>query len=478
MSYAAPLPPRGTFAAWRQAARVAVSHRIPPDQLEWNGDGGLFAADPLPVAPGPDQIRVPEGFLKLAEQVIWHSAPERFSLLYQALWRLDQRDGTPLSQTNTLGRRLHLMAKGVSRDIHKMHAFVRFREIPSDTPRRSFAAWFEPEHNTLEPGATFFAKRFADMDWMIATPQLTAQFRDGVLSFGPAGARPDLPDDASESLWATYFANIFNPARIKLDAMRSEMPLKYWKNLPETRLIPEMLKDAEARVQRMRDAGASAARPGSAPVSTRYRDAMPQAAALPDSLDHARDAAMQCRRCGLCEAATQTVWGAGAPDAALMIVGEQPGDQEDLAGRPFVGPAGQALHQAMAAAGVDAGKVWLTNAVKHFKFTPRGKQRLHQSPDRAEIEHCRWWLGLEIGYIQPRLTLALGASAAFALTGDASPLAARRGKVQIGLHDGPVLVSWHPAHILRLPDPEVQSRARQELIDDLRLAFAMAGAEA
>ena len=146
-----------------------------------------------------------------------------------------------------------------------MHAFVRFRELPSDTPRRSFAAWFEPEHNTLEPGSSFFAKRFADMDWLIATPRLTAQFRDGVLDFGPAGARPDLPDDASESLWATYFANIFNPARIKLDAMRSEMPMKYWKNLPETRLIPEMLKDAEARVQRMREAGASAARPGSAP---------------------------------------------------------------------------------------------------------------------------------------------------------------------------------------------------------------------
>ena len=121
-------------------------------------------------------------------------------------------------------------------------------------------------------------------------------------------------------------------------------------------------------------------------------------------------------------------------------------------------------------------QVWLTNAVKHFKFTPRGKQRMHQSPDRAEIEHCRWWLGLEIGFIQPRLTVALGASAAFALTGDASPLTARRGKVQTGLHNGPVLVSWHPAHILRLPDATAQARARQELADDLRLASAMASA--
>lgn len=473
MRYGVSLPSRGTFDAWRQAARVSISHRIPPDQIDWNGTDGLFAAALLPDVLGPHQIRVPEVFIKLAGSVIWHTAPERLSLLYLALWRIDQHDGTPLLQADPLGRRLHLMAKNVGRDIHKMHAFVRFREMPSDGPRRRFAAWFEPEHNTLEPGSTFFAKRFADMDWMIATPRLTAEFRDGILSFGPAGARPDLPDDATESLWATYFANIFNPARIKLDAMRSEMPKKYWRNLPETRLIPEMLKDAKARVQRMRDAGSTAARPGSAVVSTRYRSAMPHAPVLPDTLDDARIAASQCRRCGLCEAATQTVWGEGAADASLMIVGEQPGDQEDLAGRPFIGPAGQVLHQAMHEAGVDQSKVWLTNAIKHFKFIPRGKRRMHQSPDRQEIEHCRWWLGLELGFVRPRLTLALGASAAFALTGDATPISARRGKTQAGLHDGPVLVTWHPPYILRLTDPEQQLIARKELVGDLAVAIFM-----
>ena len=473
MTYAVTLPERGTFDAWRAAARVAISHRIPPDNLDWTGAGGLFAAAPLPHDPGPHQVRVTAEFLKLAGSVIWHTAPDRFALLYQALWRTDARDGTPLSQADPLGRRLHLMAKAVARDIHKMHAFVRFRECTSEGPRRRFAAWFEPEHDTLEPGSAFFAKRFTDMDWMIATPRLTAQFTDGVLTFGPPAARPDLPDDASEALWATYFANIFNPARIKLNAMRSEMPLKYWKNLPETRLIPEMLKDAEARVQRMHAAGATATRPGAATVSTRYRAAMPQAADLPDTLDAARSAALQCRRCALCEAATQTVWGEGDPDAALMIVGEQPGDREDLTGRPFVGPAGQVLHQAMAAAGVRADKVWLTNAVKHFKFAPRGKQRLHVSPDRPEIDHCRWWLGLELGFVQPRITVALGASAAYALTGNQGPLTDRRGKVETGLHNGPVLMSWHPSYILRLTDPQAQDRARQDLTHDLITAFAL-----
>jgi uracil-DNA glycosylase family protein len=155
-------------------------------------------------------------------------------------------------------------------------------------------------------------------------------------------------------------------------------------------------------------------------------------------------------------------------------VGEQPGDQEDLTGRPFVGPAGQVLHQAMTAAAVDTGKVWLTNAVKHFKFMPQGKQRLHVTPDQTEVVQCRWWLGQELAFIRPQLTLALGATAAFALTGNDAPLSARRGQIEEGLHQGPVLISWPPAYILRLNDPIVQKRARDELTKDLRAAFALA----
>ncbi len=293
MNHTVSLPDRGVFDAWRAAARLAMSHRIPPDQIDWTGSGGLFAAGPLPPAPGLHQVRVPQAFVQLAGSVIWHSDPARFALLYQALWRIDQRDGNPLSQADPLGRRLQLLAKNVGRDIHKMHAFVRFRECPSDGPRRRFAAWFEPEHNTLEPGSSFFAKRFADMDWMIATPRLTAQFQGGTLTFGAAAPRPALPDDASEGLWAIYFANIFNPARIKLDAMRSEMPKKYWKNLPETRLIPAMLQDAEARVQRMHAAGATTPRAGSSVISTRYRATMAQAPDTPDATDAALAAAQQ-----------------------------------------------------------------------------------------------------------------------------------------------------------------------------------------
>lgn len=474
MSYSITLPDRGLFDAWRDAARIAISHRIPPDRMDWSGPAGLFEAEPLPLECGPHRALVPHAFVKLASSVVWHAAPERLALLYQALWRLDRREGDPLSQADPLGRRLNLMTRAVGRDIHKMHAFVRFRELPSDG-RRRFAAWFEPEHHTLEPGSSFFARRFADMDWVIATPRLAARFEDGQLTFCPGGARPDLPEDASESLWATYFANIFNPARVKLDAMRSEMPKKYWKNLPETRLIPDMLKDAEARVERMREAATTLPRPGAAAVSTRYRAAMPMAPDMPETLEQARAAAVQCRRCRLCEAATQTVWGEGSPSAPLMIVGEQPGDREDLEGRPFVGPAGRLLRDVMGEARIDPSSVWLTNAVKHFKFSPRGKIRLHQNPDRHEIFHCRWWLGQELAFIRPGLVVALGASAAFALTENAAPLGPRRGTIETGLHGGPVLITWHPSAILRQEDRSVAARARSELADDLVSAATASG---
>jgi DNA polymerase len=476
MTFVVSLPEQGTLTAWRAAARRAISHRIAPDKIDWSGGGGLFHGDPLPDGEGPHSARVPSDFIDLLGSVIWHSETERFDLLYRALWRLDARDANPLSQTDPIGHRLHLMAKSVRRDIHKMHAFVRFRELAPHGDRRSFGAWFEPEHNALEPGVGFFVKRFSDMDWVIATPKLTACFEAGRLTFAEGGRPQNMPADASEELWATYFANIFNPARIKLDAMRSEMPKKYWKNLPETQLIPAMLEQAEARVRRMHAAGAASPRPGSAAISRRYRAALPQPREVPLTLADAQAAAAQCRRCGLCEAASQTVWGRGPNDAAIMIVGEQPGDQEDLCGEPFVGPAGTLLRSIMSQAGLAPENAWLTNAVKHFKFTPRGKQRLHKNPSRSEIEHCRWWLRLELALIQPRITLALGASAAFALTDDDSPVSQRRGRVETGLHGGPVLVSWHPSYILRSPDPQVQARLKLELSADIATAMPRAAA--
>ena len=473
------LPERGTFEAWRDAARTLAGHDIPPEAVEWTlGDAGagLFGSDPLPPGPGHPPA-VPRAFLDLAETVILHRDPAAPALLYQALTGLQRRPRLLADAADPLVRRLRLLEKSVRRDIHKMRAFVRFRELPSAGARRRFAAWFEPEHRIVEANAGFFTRRFADMDWAIHTPDLSALWTDGALSFAPGAPRPDLPDDAAEELWATYFANIFNPARIKLGSMRLHMPRKYWKNMPETAQIPAMLAAAEGRVQAMAAAAATESPARAAAITARYRAAMPRAPERIGSLEEARAACALCTRCGLCEAATQAVFGEGPAEAALMLVGEQPGDHEDLQGRPFVGPAGQVLDAAMAEAGIARDRVWLTNAVKHFKFVPRGKRRLHQRPDQHEVSHCRWWLDLERELVRPRLTVALGATAALALTGSGADLTRRRGQVEQTLA-GPVLPSWHPSAILRQPDRDRAAIMRRDLVKDLALALSLAAAPA
>ncbi|QIR86164.1 UdgX family uracil-DNA binding protein [Paracoccus sp. AK26] len=464
------LPRFGRFQAWRDAARQLASNRVSPTDVTWD-DGGLFGSDPVP-PPGPQPVTASKDFLDLARTVASHSDPERWALLYTALMRLQDDRGFIANPADPLTDRLGRMAKSVRRDIHKMHAFVRFHELPAQGPRRSFGAWFEPEHPILEAATPFFAKRFADMDWLIATPEGTARF-DGTITYDPPADRPNLPEDASHDLWQTYFANIFNPARIKTQAMRSEMPVKYWKNLPETGLIAQMLADAPRRVQAMRDAGASTAPGFAAKVTARIRQAPDES--MPQDMDSAGRQASRCTRCDLCHAATQTVWGKGNSAAPLMIVGEAPGDQEDLQGLPFVGPAGQLLHRTMEQAGLDARRVWMTNAVKHFKFTPRGKRRIHQTPNVSEIKHCRWWLDLERGFVQPRLTLAMGATAAFALTGNNRPLTPRRGQVERALDGGPVLLTWHPSLILRL-DGDRAAEAQKQFAQDLAQARQMIAA--
>jgi DNA polymerase len=174
------------------------------------------------------------------------------------------------------------------------------------------------------------------------------------------------------------------------------------------------------------------------------------------------------------EATTRAVLGEGPSGAALAFVGEQPGDDEDRAGRPFVGPAGKLLNRAFAEAGVVREASYLTNAVKHFKFEQRGKRRLHKKPSVGEIEHARWWLNLELSLVAPRLIVALGATAARALAGRALAVAEHRGP--ISFLNRPGYLTVHPAYVLRLPEPELQAQAYADLVEDLRRAQALAQA--
>ncbi len=205
------------------------------------------------------------------------------------------------------------------------------------------------------------------------------------------------------------------------------------------------------------------------------------APALEPSLDLAQlaDAARGCRACPLWEPATQTVFGEGRPTARIVVVGEQPGDQEDLAGKPFVGPAGQLFDRALREAGIDRETMYVTNAVKHFKFIVRGKRRMHQSPKVTEIRACRPWLEAEVARLQPALVIAMGATAATSVFGRAMPVEKSRRQFfdqSIGGHRTRVVVTVHPSYLLRLPDEDAKAAAYAAFVDDLRIAWASTGA--
>jgi uracil-DNA glycosylase family protein len=188
------------------------------------------------------------------------------------------------------------------------------------------------------------------------------------------------------------------------------------------------------------------------------------------SLKTLREEAADCRACPLWKDATQTVFGEGPQAAQVMLVGEQPGDKEDLAGKPFVGPAGQMLDRALEQAGIDRRQVYVTNAVKHFKFVPRGKIRLHQKPNTSEIRACRQWYERELASIKPMLVVAMGATAAQGVFGKITPINKNRGRL-VELDDGiKALVTVHPSYLLRLPDADAKAREYQRFVDDLKMA--------
>ena len=186
-----------------------------------------------------------------------------------------------------------------------------------------------------------------------------------------------------------------------------------------------------------------------------------------------REETANCRACPLWKDATQTVFGEGPPHAPIMLVGEQPGDKDDLAGKPFIGPAGQMLDRALQEAGIDRTQVYVTNAVKHFKFVPRGKIRLHQKPGTPEIRACRPWYERELAAIKPALVVAMGATAAQSLFGRITPINKNRGQLIELDHGVQALVTVHPSYLLRLPDADAKAREYERFVDDLRIAAAL-----
>ena len=485
---------------FRRAARRLLAQQVAPECVSWHSSStrvqDLFAGtDTAPgeasaqAAADAPAVNVPPEFLPLCQSVILHSDPNRFGLLYRLLWRLVHEPGLRHDPLDADRVRAEHLAHAVRRDMHKMKAFVRFTSVQDETFRANptggplHVAWFEPEHHIAEATAPFFARRFTQMRWAILTPEASIRWDGSSIHFGPGASKADAPPaDAGEQLWLTYYQHIFNPARLKLKMMQKEMPRKYWKNLPEAQFISELTAQSAQRQATMIEQAPSTPRrripvfkDGSAAIAraqTALALGQVQRGDKPLTLQALNDAAQRCRDCPIGQHATQAVCGEGPSNARVMVIGEQPGDQEDLRGRPLVGPAGQLFDQALAELGWQRSKLFITNAVKHFKYEPRGKRRLHKTPSQQEAAACAHWLEGEISLVQPEAVIALGATAAASLLGRHVAVMSERGQWFTRADGLRVLVTLHPAALLRTP-PEFQAEAYAAWLKDLRQADSL-----
>lgn len=420
------------FAEWRAAARALLLAAVPPDEVQWIDPGqppDMFG-DEVEAAITPvlerKVGRVPPRFLKLGQAAICHTDSARFATLYSLLWRLQKDRRLLTSRDDPDVSRLNRRVEQVVAEYTRMKTELRFRRAVSADGHKGLMATFVPKHYVLERVAPHFVNEIHGEDWVITTPYRSAYWDRRELSFGPGREAPQ---------------------------RRNQMALSIIAPISKTAEVAAMAVQSDIRPVR------EARRPVPDPSAE-------QAEYL--SLAEARAAVQGCRRCPLFEHATQAVFGEGPERAEVMFVGEQPGDQEDLAGVPFVGPAGRLFDAALERVGIDRRRTYVTNAVKHFKFVPRGKRRLHQRPNAGEISGCRFWLDLERAFVKPRVIVALGATAVQSILGRPATITSLRGK-PIELDDGTLLyVTIHPSYLLRIRDPADKKREAHAFEMDLK----------
>lgn len=409
------------WAGWRAATRALVLAGTEPAAVNWTVGG---APPPLPDSSG--SFNVPRSLVLLASVAIQAREPERFGLLYGLVWRVHRGEPLPDMPGDPDLALAGRLAHAVRADAHRMRTHVRF--MPTGD---GFLGWYRPEHYVLEANAQLVVRRFPSSPLTIVTPDATAHWDGSVLRFGAGLSRVD-DDDTLRAWWDAHASVILADARVGTA-------------IPEAEDLDEVPRP-----------------PDRAPLGSVV---FPVASGR--ALTDARREAAGCARCELCVAASQTVFGEGPANAPLMFVGEQPGDQEDTIGRPFVGPAGQLLDQALEEAGIDRRGTYITNAVKHFKFEPRGKRRIHVSPNPAEIAACGIWLNTERAQIRPKVLVLMGGSAARAVLGRPVAVTRERGNAMV-LPDGQtVFVTVHPSYLLRVPEGAAQQREYAAFVRDL-----------
>jgi probable DNA metabolism protein len=447
-----------TFSDWRTKARKFILHAVPPDKIVWQAEQRslLSGLDDELVDVADKKISIPREFLTLAQTVSCHREAKKWDWLYQALWRITHNEKHLLQiSSDPLIHHLYNLHKAVRRDAHKMKAFVRFRRINKEG-EEFYLAWYRPDHNIVRLVSPFFKRRFSVMKWTIMTPDETVSWDGDELNFSPGiPVNTQNIEDNIEGLWLTYYSAIFNPARIKIKAMKNEMPIRFWHGLPEAAIIPQILADAPRRVEKM----------------MKEQEGLKTSAAefLPEkkTLTTLHTAASVCKGCDLYKCARQTVFGEGPESAKLIIVGEQPGLEEDTKGKPFVGPAGRLLREALEKAKIPEKNIYITNAVKHFKFQLVNGRKLHRTPSTHEVAACKPWVNAEIEVIQPQLVLCLGLTAAKSLIRPGFTMKKDHGRWEPGNSDYQIAATYHPSAILRSPTHEMREEMRDLFEKDL-----------
>lgn len=433
-----------TFIGWRDFARKMILEKRAPQSIQWSsGNLSLFSLNTNEEEQTHSKTKnestyfsVPLDFLRLAEKVAYARDEDRWDLLYRLLYRLqfENRDLMNIDVDPDVYRALNL-AHAVRRDIHKMHAFVRFKKKVKNC-EDIYVAWHQPEHLIVQLAAPFFVRRFGDKPWAIFTPDESAHWDLKNLSFAPGLPQREFQDeDYWDEIWKTYYKSIFNPARIKIKMMKSEMPPKYWSSMPETSLIQTLVREAPQRLQQMA-------------LNHNNVAYVPES----NSLEEIHGALKSCRACPLYkknEELQPAVCGLGHINAKIMIVEDKPSQ------------CGEILDQVLEQNNIPKEKLFLTNAVKHRKIS---------KPTGSEIHACKPWLEAEIKYIKPKIIVVLGSTAALAILGRLPTISKERGKIIRGSAFAEVIIlSWSPSNISQISDKKEASLRLQQLNEDFNL---------
>jgi DNA polymerase len=420
----------GSFAGWRSEARRLLQASIAPHAVTWaisdaNATSDLFHDTPAPASTAPASRSIPRQLLSQLETAARFRTDDRWGLLYRILWRVSHGDRSAMLAGDVDGLQLHRRIKAVHREVHHMHAFLRFRGLPEPADSAAFIAWYEPAHDILDMAVEHFAQRMGGSTWLIATPDSAACW-DGTeirITRPCPAALAELARAAAEtddSLWLAYYRSTFNPARLNKECLERHLPVRFWKHLAEGAEIPRLMSDARVGGQVHGQAAALANRQGHVIGSiTRH----------------------PCQNCPKRLKAKPPA----TEGFAIVLLADQPG------AHPFGGASGRYLDQAMRDAGLDRGQVHLTCAIKHFNPLVEIKARARRQllmPSPEEITNCRPCLQVELDRVRPKVILALGQTATQALMGEDKDFSKLYGHLVEDNAGRRVLIGDHPSELL------------------------------